>query len=79
MAIVNTQKLRDIYKYGRRLGNMQYKNGMWFIQIDPLRLNINVPQQKKEVRIRDKWAKIRIRYSGKDLAIITAIRTLINV
>ena len=79
MTIVNTQKLRDIYKHGRRLGNMQYKNGMWFIQIDPLRLNINVPQQKKEVRIRDKWAKIRIRYSGKDLAIITAIRTLINV
>lgn len=78
-AIVNTQKLRDIYKHGRRLGNMQYKNGMWFIQIDPLRLDINVPQQKKEVRIRDKWAKIRIRYSGKDLAIITAIRTLINV
>lgn len=79
MVIVNTQKLRDIYKHGRRLGNMQYKNGMWFIQIDPLRLNINVPQQKKEVRIRDKWAKVRIRYSGKDLAIITAIRTLINV
>ena len=79
MAIVNTQELRDIYKHGRRLGNMQYKNGMWFIQIDPLRFNINVPQQKKEVRIRDKWAKIRIRYSGKDLAIITAIRTLINV
>ena len=79
MAIVNTQRLRDIYKYGRRLGNMQYKNGMWFIQIDPLRFNINVPQQKKEIRIRDKWAKIRIRYSGKDLAIITAIRTLINV
>jgi len=79
MAIVNTQELRDIYKHGRRLGNMQYKNGMWFIQIDPLRLNIEAPQQKKEVRIRDKWAKIRIRYSGKDLAIITAIRTLINV
>lgn len=79
MAIVNTQKLRDIYKHGRRLGNMQYKNGMWFVQIDPLRLNVSVPQQKKEIRIRDKWAKIRIRYSGKDLAIITAIRTLINV
>lgn len=79
MAIVNTQELRDIYKHGRRLGNMQYKNGMWFIQIDPLRFNINALQQKKEIRIRDKWAKIRIRYSGKDLAIITAIRTLINI
>lgn len=79
-AIVKTQTLCDIYKHGRRLGNMQYKNGMWFIQIDPLRFDIEpLKQQKKEVRIRDKWAKIRIRYSGKDLAIITAIRTLINV
>ncbi len=42
-------------------------------------MDIAGAQQKKEVRIRDKWAKIRIRYSGKDLAIIAAIKTLINV
>lgn len=79
-TIVKVQTLKDIYKHGRRLGNMQYKNGMWFIQIEPLRFNIEpLKQQMKEARIRDKWAKIRIRYSGKDLAIITAIRTLINV
>ena len=79
-AIVKTQTLCDIYKHGRRLGNMQYKNGMWFIQIDPLRFDIEpLKQQKKEVRIRDKWAKIRIRYSGENLAIITAIKTLINI
>ena len=47
---------------------------MWFAQIEPLLINAS-----KEARIKDKWAKIRIRYSGKDLAIITAIRTLINV
>ena len=78
-AIINTQEFRDIYKFGRRLGNIQYKDGSWFTQIEPLRININGVQQKKEVRIRDKWAKIRIRYSGKDLAIITAIKTLINI
>ena len=31
--------------------------------------------QRKEVRLRDKYIKIRVRYSGKDLAIISAIIT----
>jgi hypothetical protein len=29
--------------------------------------------------LRDKWAKIRIKYSGEKLAIITAIQTLMNI
>jgi hypothetical protein len=33
----------------------------------------------KSTRIRDKWVKIRVRYTGEDLAIITAIRTIMNV
>lgn len=81
-AIVKMQDLKDIYKWGRRLGNMQYKEGSWFIQIEPLVKSISetdVRAMAKEIRIRDKWAKIRIRYSGENLAIITAIRTLINV
>ena len=79
-AICKTQQLKDIYEFGRRMGNIQYKNGMWFAQIEPLRINIEPLEVKiKEVRIRDKWAKIRIRYSGKDLAVITAIKTLINI
>ena len=32
--------------------------------------------QNKEVKLKDKWVKIRIRYSGDKLAIITAIKTL---
>lgn len=73
-AIVKWQPFKDIYKFGRRIGNIQYKDGIWFTQIEPLLINAS-----KEARIKDKWAKIRIRYSGKDLAIITAIRTLINI
>ena len=38
-----------------------------------------IAAKAKEVRLRDKWAKIRIKYSGKNLAIITAIKTLINI
>lgn len=32
--------------------------------------------QNKEVKVKDKWVKIRIRYSGDKLAVITAIKTL---
>lgn len=35
--------------------------------------------QMKEAKIKDKWVKIRIRYSGNKLAIITAIRTLYSI
>lgn len=35
--------------------------------------------QRKESKIKDKWIKIRIRYKGDKLAIITAIRTLYSI
>jgi hypothetical protein len=34
---------------------------------------------RKETRIRDKWIKVRIRYSGKNLAVIHSLITLYNV
>ena len=34
---------------------------------------------RKETRIRDKWLKVRIRYSGKNLATIYSVITLFNV
>lgn len=77
-VLTKWQPFKDIYKFGRRIGNIQYKDGVWFAQIDPLLVN-DSRLVAKEARIRDKWAKIRIRYSGKDLAIITAIKTLINI
>lgn len=73
-TLVKVQELRDIYKYGRRMGNIQYRDGMWYTQFEPIRVTSN-----KDARIRDKWAKIRIRYSGEDLAVITAIKTIVNI
>lgn len=35
--------------------------------------------EMKESKLKDKWIKIRIRYSGKKLAIITAIKTLYSI
>lgn len=77
-ALTKWQPFKDMYKFGRRIGNIQYKEGSWFAQIEPL-LITDERLVAKEARIRDKWAKIRIRYSGKDLAVITAIKTLINI
>ena len=34
---------------------------------------------RKEAKIRDKWMKVRVRYSGKNLAIIHSIITLYNI
>lgn len=34
---------------------------------------------RKESRIRDKWIKVRVRYSGKNLAIIHSVATLYNI
>ena len=31
----------------------------------------------KSARIRDKWCKIRIKYTGKDLVLVSAIKTMI--
>lgn len=42
----------------------------------PHRLDLNKWTYTKQMPIRDKWIKIRIRYSGKQLAIISAIRTV---
>lgn len=34
---------------------------------------------RKSTRIRDKYCKIKVRYSGKDLAVITALRTIYTI
>lgn len=86
------QECRNIETFGRRLGNIHYKGDSWYTNVEPIiydhRLNDmsfdpnNVDEPTKwwdSTRIRDKWCKIKIRYTGEDLAIITAIRTIINI
>ncbi len=108
-------------KLNKRLrGNMEYKENLWNIQINPINLaqcnepqwqngkipieitqapipnevlqlgHIDIPQninnsivswkaKQSEVKLKDNFIKIRIRYSGKKLAVISAIRTLYSV
>ena len=42
-------------------------------------VNVSNWTYRKEARIRDKWIKIRIRYSGKNLAVIHSLATLYNI
>ena len=67
---------------------MHYLEDTWKVEIKPTRFNHmafikNAEQiisgldfKKKETRIRDKYCKIKVTYSGTKLAVITALNTL---
>lgn len=76
-SILMSQECKSIEKFGRRLGNMHYKEDAWYITIDPLLLNKN--GKTVSTKLRDKYLKVRVRYSGTDLAVITAIKTSMNL
>ena len=122
----NHSQAVNLKKEGRLRGNMDYKEDMWDIQINPIifvqqneaewknkvppiyivgtlpqdivqpKLSIKpngtikeleeseIPNEtygkgkwssRKETKLRDKYIKIRVRYSGKDLALINALLT----
>ena len=76
----------DMRKHGRIRGNMQYLEDLWNVEIRPVQItwcyldDKGDFQAKKltETRHRDKYIKIKIRYSGEDLALIQAILTTFN-
>jgi len=75
--VVNTDQIPDDLDEEKvtvdRLPNI-YQNKYWTKSIT------TTPwASRKEAKIRDKWMKVRIRYSGKNLAIIHSIMTLFNI
>lgn len=81
-TFVVKQECKDMAKEGRRLGNIQYKEDSWYSTIEPLRYNDPNDREGvvvKEMRVRDKYVKIRVKYSGEDYAIITALKTLYTI
>ncbi len=73
----------DVKKYGRVRGNMQYLEDLWNVEIRPVQLtwcykeNDELKFKKlSETRHRDKYIKVKVRYSGEDLALIQAIYTI---
>lgn len=75
--VITYQKGLDIKDVGRMRGNMNYLEDFWNIEIKPNRFEVG--NKVKEGRIRDKYCIIRVRYSGEDLALITALQTLYTV
>jgi hypothetical protein len=74
----------DMRKYGRVRGNMQYLEDLWNVEIRPVQitwcyLDANGDLQTKKVtetKHRDKYIKVKVRYSGEDLALIQQIYTI---
>ena len=81
--VLNQYKLKvhqdflNVAKYGRRIGNIQYVEDSWKAVIQPI--YYRGYNQTRSAKLRDKWAKIRIKYSGEKLAVILAIQTLITI
>lgn len=84
-SIRTAQPCKDINLYGRRLGNIQYKEDAWYSNIEPIsyKKESKVENQKEviaedstTVKLRDKYCKIRVKYSGNDLAVISSLITM---
>ena len=76
----------DIKTEGRLKGNMQYVEDSWDIQIEPVSFKYAYLKNgtltlgnTTEMKVRDKYIKIRVRYDGTQYAIINALRTLFTI
>lgn len=78
-----TQIGNDIKKVGRAKGNMQYLEDLWDVEIRPVAFKYAYLDddgwlaftEQRETRHRDKYLKVKVCYSGEDLAVIQAIQT----
>ena len=66
----------DTWKVGRLFGNMQYKENYWYVTVAPIQMLQMGSHLAKQSRIKDKQIKIRVKYDGKDLAVITQLNSL---
>lgn len=88
-TLVVKQVCKNVETYGRRLGNIQYKEDGWYTNIEPLWYNANLknPDIKTfseldkfvSAKLRDKWVRIRIKYKGDRLAIVNGVTTFENI
>ena len=53
---------------------MHYKEDLWDVEIKPIL--IETSGEITQAKIRDKYCRIRVTYSGTDLAIITSLITM---
>lgn len=84
-ALKVSQDCINMKEAGRLQGNIQYKEDAWDVVFTPIKFtdkqyDVKEKTEKESItktaRMRDKYLKIRVKYTGKDLAIISALRTL---
>lgn len=83
------QRALPIKKFGRLRGNMEYLEDAWDVQIQPASIKYAYLKQAtdteislsdaKQMKIRDKYLKVRVRYDGKNYVIVNAIKTYFTV
>lgn len=81
------QKGLDIKTTGRLKGNMQYVEDSWDIQIQPIIFKYAyidssgalLLSNSTEMKLRDKYIKIRVRYDGTKYAIINSLKTMFTI
>ncbi len=87
-GLKSTQDCKNMSKLGRTVGNIQYKEGMWYSVIEPIfykekyKSDLSkewLDRKWNSTRIRDKYLKIRVTYSGTKTVVITALRTLMTL
>lgn len=84
--ILSYQPNKPMNKHGRIRGNSQYVEDSWDIQVQPLKIRYAFLKNDvleftdyASMKIRDKYLKIRVKYSGQKLAIVSALRTLFTI
>ena len=85
------QPCRNIKEHGKLRGNIEYREDKWLLNIVPIKFqNVKLTHtdgkyddsKKSEIKyakLRDKWCKVRIKYKGDKLAVISAIQTMFTV
>ena len=69
----------NLYKVYFENGIHPFDTSSWLDDVNIYKYNFGSAQNRKETDMRDKFIKIRIRYSGKELAIIDFINTIYQV
>jgi hypothetical protein len=84
--VLSYQEGKSMTKYGRLHGNMHYVEDSWDIQIQPVKFRYAFMKSNTltftsltEMKVRDKYMKVRVKYDGTKLAIINAIKTLFTL
>ena len=80
------QKGNNIKTEGRLKGNMQYVEDSWDVQIQPITFKYSYLKNSgftlstnNEMKIRDKYIKIKVKYSGTKYSIINSLKTFFTI